>query len=192
MPWPPATMTRYWRTCADSSRAKTCCSFSISASLPCSTWSPMTVRESVDMAGHSEALEHFGCESLARWAARGWRHKGSDLRDGGAVEGEDVERFRRVPLLLGFPAVVAERQLPVGANGNEAPRIAQRETHEEGSDRVPSAIPGREGRHGERGVVGEHGEDRVDVRAFPRVDVPLNEFANAVVTESAQGCLLAP
>jgi hypothetical protein len=63
------------------------------------------------MVRQSEALENVGCELLSRRAACEWRHKGFALRDQRAVQGEHVERFRRVRLLPGLPAVVAECQL---------------------------------------------------------------------------------
>jgi hypothetical protein len=144
------------------------------------------------MVRQSEALENVGCESLSRWPAREWRHKGCDLGDQSAVEGEHVERFRRVPLLLGLPAVVAECQLSVGAKGNETPPLEECGSYEEGPDRVPAPIPGPKLRHRKCGVLGELRDDRVDVCSFPRLDVALDDVADAVVAELAQRGLLAP
>ena len=51
--------------------------------------------------------------------------------------------------------------------------------------------PARHRRHREGGVLGEHRDDRVDVVALPGVGVLLDELAQLLVAERAQGLLLA-
>ena len=58
---------------------------------------------------------------------------------------------------LRVPEVVAERELPVDAGGDEPRAVLARERvrPEEARDRVAAAVPRRSRRHRERGVVGE-------------------------------------
>jgi hypothetical protein len=70
-------------------------------------------------------------------------------------------------------------------------RARQRLGDVEGGDRFPPAVPGRGGRHRDRGVLGQHRHHGIDVVAFPRVDVALDELARGRVAERAQRCLLA-
>ena len=53
------------------------------------------------------------------------------------------------------------------------------------------AEPARQRRHADRGVLGEQGDDALDVVALPGVDVGLDDLLELVVAERAQRLLLA-
>ena len=91
------------------------------------------------------------------------------------------------------PEVFGERGLPVGGDGQQAPASPCREgdAAKEGRDRVFALVPGWLRGHRDRGVVGEHRDDGVDVGAFPGVDEMGNELTQSPIAECLQGRLLA-
>ena len=58
-------------------------------------------------------------------------------------------------------------------------------------DRLAALVPARQRRHRERRVLGQHRRERLDVAALPRIDVAVDQLAQRVVAERAQGGLLA-
>src|SRR5215217_1020015 len=104
-----------------------------------------------------------------------------DRRDRVALEREHDQpvgagdRRRRVR------EVAAERRLPVGSGGHDTQRRAPplgSVTQEDG-DRLVSLVLERLGRHREQGVVGEQGDDLVDVAAVDGVREPPDQSALA-------------
>ena len=93
----------------------------------------------------------------------------------------------------GVPGVEGERRLAVGADRQRppAPGPRQRPAGEEDRDLLAAAEPGRQRRHREGGVLGEHPDDGLDVAPLPGLDVGVDDLAEAVVAERAQRLLLA-
>jgi hypothetical protein len=81
------------------------------------------------------------------------------------------------------PGVEGQGLLAVRPRAQGAPAPAAREGKpgEEGGDLVAGSEPAGQRRHGERRVLGEHRDDRVDVVALPRLDVLVHEAAQLVV-----------
>jgi hypothetical protein len=111
--------------------------------------------------------------------------KAGDLRDLGAVEREREDLMGHEALPLGVPVVGAEGRLAVRAIGHQPPAGAARERnpHQEGGDRRPALIPGRDRRHRQCGAVGEHRNHRVDIGLLPRGDKLVDDLAQRLVAQ---------
>src|SRR5260221_14589935 len=119
-------------------------------------------------------------------AAEGvWVEEGRDLLNLRAAQGKHVDGTRREGLCLVVPGVGAERELPICPSRLEAPahRPAQHSAAEEDCDLFAAAVPGWQGRHGQLGVFGQHGDDRGDVVALPRNDVALHDLSQRSVAQ---------
>ena len=94
---------------------------------------------------------------------------------------------------LFVPAVGSERGLSVCRGRNQPPPVApgERVAAQEGGDLLTAAVPGRQRRHHEPGVLGEHRDEGVDVVSLPGSNVALDEPAQLVVAEKAKRLLLA-
>ena len=99
-----------------------------------------------------------------------------------------------VEAAVAVPEIVGERELPVDDGRHEppAPALRQRPGRQEGSHGFAPLEPARSRRHREYGVVGEHGEDGVDVPVLPGLHVTVHEAPEALVPERPQRRLLAP
>jgi hypothetical protein len=61
--------------------------------------------------------------------------------------------------------------------------------HEPGcGDRVAAAIQGGMRRHRERGVLNQHGKDRVDISGLECIGEAAHEIADSSIAEGTQGC----
>src|SRR5260370_22396859 len=93
-----------------------------------------------------------------------------DLSDEAVLETKDLEGERPRRRTGSAGQEDGEGGLPVRARRNvEVPsgRRPEREVGEERGDRLASGEPGRRGWHCESCVVGEQGDERVDVRSAP-------------------------
>ena len=143
-------------------------------------------RGSAAMSCYAAALRVSGDRDREVEAAEGvWGEEGGDLLDLRAAQGEHVDGVRHEGLRLVVPGVGKEGDLPVRANGDEAPsrRPGQRPAAEEDSDLFATAVPGWQGRHRHLRVVGEHGDDRVNVVALPGGDVALHDLSQRTVAQ---------
>jgi len=81
---------------------------------------------SVKPVGHAEALEDVGSEPLSGGAVRLRCHEDGDLRHQRALQGEDVERKRRVAPLLRIPGVGARGPFALAGTRRHRSRSAKR------------------------------------------------------------------
>jgi hypothetical protein len=135
---------------------------------------------------YAAALRVSGDSGREVEAAEGvWGEEGGDLLDLRATQGEHVDSVRHEGLRLVVPRVGKEGELPVRANGDETParRPGQQPAAEEDSDLFATAVPGWQGRHRHLRVVGEHGDDRVNVVALPGGDLALHNLSQRTVTK---------
>jgi hypothetical protein len=95
-----------------------------------------------------------------------------DAADAVAGESEDEQPVSVADRGVRVAQVAGEGGLPVRPGGDEPGPpgpVPERNLAQEVPDRVTSLVLKRERRHGEPGVLGEQGDDRLDVAAFERV-----------------------
>src|SRR5215207_4395980 len=114
-------------------------------------------------------------------------HEGGHLLHKAALQGKYLKPLGHVASLLRIPAICSVRRLAVCPGSN----VAMDGLCGEPRDYVSAAPPARIRRHRERGVLGQHCGDRVDVAPLPRIHVGLHNLADALVSQPAQGGLLA-
>jgi hypothetical protein len=114
-------------------------------------------------------------------------HERGHLLHPGALQREHLERLGHVAAVVGIPAVGCVRRLAVRLRR----QVAMAGRGGEGGDDLATAPPGRIRRHLEGDVVCEHGRERVDVAPFPGIQVALHDRADALVSQRAEGGLLA-
>src|SRR6266568_622259 len=120
------------------------------------------------------------------------RAERGDGDDAGALPRQDVQGGREVAALLRVELVGGEGKLPVGP-GRQVPQACRGSGGHEPrpGQGVATAAPARIGRHRESRILGEHGDDHIDLSRFQGVGETMREITEPVVAERSHGFLLA-
>ena len=135
------------------------------------------------MSCYAAALRVSGDSGREVEAAEGvWGEEGGDLEICAPRRVSTLTACGMKACVLSSQAKAKKASCPFARAGMRRQRVpGQRPAAEEDSDLFAAAVPGWQRRHRHLRVVGEHGDDRVDVVALPGGDVALDNLSQRAV-----------